>query len=200
MYLKAELQKWHTAYSLRRCFRFVTYVRFAAYFQTRFFLFEHVESFLYFRRARIYLFRIYFIYINKFVLSLKTFLGVGTFVIKCGVRACAGASGCVVRLRRSLGASLKLSMGFPDGSSPCLRLHVPGPRSVISWTFLSRARPSLRHAPRLLLLLSILQRCFRSTAGGSNPLSSLSLVPTTEVYPQSVPVQSRLSVCLSDRP
>ncbi len=40
------LQKWHSLYRLRRRFRFVTYVRFAAYLQTRFFLFE---SFLYFR-------------------------------------------------------------------------------------------------------------------------------------------------------
>ncbi len=39
------------------------------------------ESSLYFRRARI--FRIYFVYnINKFVLSLKIFLGVGTVVTK----------------------------------------------------------------------------------------------------------------------
>ncbi len=33
--------------------------------------------------------------------------------------------------------------------------------------FLSRARPSLRNAPRLPLLLSLLQRWFRSTAGAA---------------------------------
>ncbi len=55
MYLELLTTKWHPPYSLRRRFRFVTYVRFAAYFQTKFF---HFESSLYFRRARI--FRIYF--------------------------------------------------------------------------------------------------------------------------------------------
>ncbi len=74
----------------------------------------------------------------------------------------AGASGS-----SSKSQSLRwLSRGF------CLRLvdpsptARPGPRSVIFWTCLSRARPfSARDAPRLPLLLSLLQRCFRSTAG-----------------------------------
>ncbi len=48
----------------------------------------------------------------------------------------------------------------------------------------------MRHAPRLPLLLSILQRCFRSTAGAAIPclLSSLR-VPTPGVRLRSVPVR-----------
>ncbi len=106
-----------------------------------------------------------------------------------------------VRVRPSKPRGLsKLSRGF--GSSPRrLPRHVPGPRSVISWTFLSRARPSPRHAPRLPLLLSILQRWFRSTAGAATLLYLLSSSSRRRgPHPQSVPVRSRLSVCLSDRP
>ncbi len=103
---------------------------------------------------------------------------------------------------KSLGASLCCLGGF--GSSPCLlrRLHVPDPQSVIFWTFLSRARPSLRHAPRLILLQSILQRRFRSAAGAAIPLSSLSLSLSlcfVSRHRGSVSVPSR-SVRLSDRP
>ncbi len=77
----------------------------------------------------------------------------------------AGASGSCV-MSKSSGL---LSRGFLVGLSPRhLRLHVPGLRSVIFWTCLSRARPfSAWDAPRLPLLLSILQRCFRSTAGAA---------------------------------
>ena len=70
-------------------------------------------------------------------------------VIKyCGVRRALVRPGVVV-VRRSIGASLGC-LGGLAGSFPRLRrLHVPGPRSVIFWTFLGRARPSLRHAPRV---------------------------------------------------
>ncbi len=43
----------------------------------------------------------------------------------------------------------------------------PGLQSVILWTFLSQAHPSLRDAPRLPLLLSLLQRRFRTIAGAA---------------------------------
>ena len=108
-------------------------------------------------------------------------------------RVCVRASSCV-------GVSgPRLSSGFV-GSSPHLRrLHVPGPWSVILWTCLSRARPSLRHAPRRPLLLSILQRCFRSTTGAVTLCLVSSLrVPTPGVRLRSVPVQSRPSVYLTD--
>ncbi len=99
-------------------------------------------------------------------------------------------------LRRSLGASLGCLGVF--GSSPRLRLHVPGPRSVISWTFLSRARPSLWHAPRLPLLLSILQRCFRSTAGAAISCLLSSLRPDAGGPSSISPGPSRPSVYLTD--
>ncbi len=83
--------------------------------------------------------------------------------------ACVGASGCVV-CRRSLVASC---LGGLARLPVRLRLHVPGPRSVISWTFLSRARPSLR----LPLLQGILQRRFRSTAGAATLCLLSSLRP-----------------------
>ncbi len=105
-----------------------------------------------------------------------------------------------VRVSSCVGVSgPRLSRGFVSSSSRLRQLHVPGPRSVILWTCLSRARPSLRHAPRLPLLLSILQRRFRSTAGAVTVclLSSLR-VPTSGVHLCSVPVQSRPSVYLTD--
>ncbi len=72
------LQKWHLPYVLDVISAFLFTFAFGIYFQTKFFRFE---SSLYFRRARIL--RIYFVHnINKFVLSLKIFLGVGTFVMK----------------------------------------------------------------------------------------------------------------------
>ena len=111
----------------------------------------------------------------------------------CGVTS---ASRCVVR--RSLRAGCLGGLSSV-GSSPRLRLHVPGPWSVIFWTCHSRARPSLRVAPWLPLLLNILQRCFRSTAGAAI-LRVFPLVPTSGVHPQSVPGPSRLSVYLTDPP
>ncbi len=118
---------------------------------------------------------------------------------RCGVRH-AVRPGVVVR-RRSLGAS-RLSRGFrlvsPSVSGGCT---IPGPRSIIFWTFLSQAHPSLRHAPRLPLLQSILQRRFRSTAGAAILLYLL-LVFLPSRRRGSVFKQSRsvLSVCLPDRP
>ena len=116
---------------------------------------------------------------------------------RASCRACAG---WCVGASSGVGVSgPRLSRGFV-GSSPRLRrLHVPGPRSVILWTCLSRARPSLRHAPPLPLLLSILQRCFRSTAGAVTLcLLSFLPVPTPGVRLRSVPVQSRPSVYMTD--
>ncbi len=97
--------------------------------------------------------------------------------------------------RRSLRASTRLSRGFLVGSLRHLRLHVPGPWSVVFWTCFSRARPFPRDAPRLPLLLSILQRCFRSTAGAAILHVSLSSRPDVGGTP-SISPGSRLSVCL----
>ena len=107
--------------------------------------------------------------------ALSRISGCLDYTAKILWRPLVGASGSSWCVGISRGLSLCCLGGF--GSSPRLlrRLHVPGPRSVIFWTFLSRARPSLRHAPRLPLLQSILQRRFRSTAGAAIPLSSLSL-------------------------
>ena len=76
---------------------------------------------------------------------------------------------CVRVGRASKSQALRLSRGFLVGSSPRrLPRNVPGPRSVIFWACLSRARPfSARDAPWLPLLLSLLQRCFRSTVGAA---------------------------------
>ncbi len=74
--MKAELQKWHPPYSLRQSFPLSYSALRHIYRQDTSFL----VAFLYFQRVRI--FRTYFIYINKFLLSLKIFLGVGTFVVK----------------------------------------------------------------------------------------------------------------------
>ncbi len=79
----------------------------------------------------------------------------------------AGASGCRRALRRSLQAWL--SRGF------CLRLVAPAPtarpRSAVHYILdFSSVEPvpfSVWDAPRLPLLLSLLQRCFRSTAGAT---------------------------------
>ncbi len=105
----------------------------------------------------------------------------------CGVRWC-------VRVRRR-----SLRAGCLGGlssvvSSPRLRLHVPGPRSVIFWTCLSRARPFPWNAPRLPLLLSILQRCFRSTAGAA--IFCLPSRPDVRGTPSIHPGPSRLSISL----
>ncbi len=111
------------------------------------------------------------------------------------VRVCARRCVQVRRVSSSKSRGLSLlSRGF--GSSPRLRLHVPGQRSVISWTFLSRARPSLRHAPWLSLLLSLLQRCFRSTAGAAIPCLLSSLCPEAGGPSSISPGPSRLP----DRP
>ncbi len=114
------------------------------------------------------------VYLPDYCCSLVCVQNIPDEPPKCAFLVASRMHRCVrVRLSKSRGLS-KLSRGFPVGSSPRrLPRHVPGPWSVISWTCLSRARPSLWHAPWLPLLLSILQWCFRSTAGGSNPLSSL---------------------------
>ena len=83
-------------------------------------------------------------------------------VYYCGVRA-GDASGCVRRSRRAFAGCLG-GFRYLVAPSPTAR---PGPWSVILWTCLSRARPSLRDAPWLPLLLSLLQRRFRSTAGAA---------------------------------
>ncbi len=119
----------------------------------------------------------------------------------------ASVASCVVRwlvrpgvvvVRRSLGASL-CCLGGLAGLLPRLRwLHVPGPRSLIFWTFLSRARSSLRHAPRLPLLQSILQRRFRSTAGAAIPSSLFPSCPDAGGLSSLSPGPSRPSVYLND--
>ncbi len=103
------------------------------------------------------------------------------------------SAGVCVRVRRAWHQSLRALLSRVFGSLPRLRLHVPVPRSVILWTFLSRARSFPRNAPRLPLLMSLLQRCFGSTAGAAI-LYVFPLVLTSGAHPQSVPVS--LSVCL----
>ncbi len=101
--------------------------------------------------------------------------------------------GVVVRLRRSPGVSLSCLGGLAHRPISGCTLPVCGP--FYSGLVLSQARPSPRHAPRLPLLLSILQRCFRSTAGAAILLYLLSCPDvggTPSVRPGSVS-----SVCLS---
>ncbi len=107
-----------------------------------------------------------------------------------------------VRVRRGASNFRGLcGLGGLAGSSPHLRrLHAPGLRSVIFWTFpqsspsLSAARFMASPTPEYSTM------AFQVPRGGSNPLSNFSslLVPT----PGSVLSQSRSvsSVCLSDRP
>ncbi len=121
-----------------------------------------------------------------------------SYHLYCGVR-----HACVVRWlvrpgRRSLGAS-RMSRGVclarrPVSGGCTFPAHGP----LFFGLFLSRAHPSLRHAPWLPLLQSILQRRFRSTAGAAIPSSIFSL-PFAFRRRRSVLVQSR-SVCLSIQP
>ncbi len=104
----------------------------------------------------------------------------------------------VVVVRRSLGASLGCLGGSSARLPVRLRRHVPGPRSVISWTFLSRARPSVQHAPRLPLLQSILQRRFRSPAEAATLLYLLFLSSWRRGPSPNSPGPSRPSVYLTD--
>ena len=83
----------------------------------------------------------------------------------------------------------KLSRGGFFGSSPYPR-RSPVPLS----SRLPQSSPSLRDAPRLSLLLSLLRRWVGSTAGAA--ILYLLSSPTSGVYPQSV----CLSVCLADPP
>ena len=103
--------------------------------------------------------------------------------------SCAGASGC---RRASKPSGLRLSRGFVFGSSPRLPRHIPGPRSIIFWTCLSRTRPFPQNAPWLPLLLSILQRCFRPTAG--EVILCLPSRPDVGGTPSISPSQFRLSL------
>ncbi len=77
----------------------------------------------------------------------------------CGVHA--GASGS--HASKSSGLS-RLSRGFIFGSLAQLRRRFPGRYTP---DYLSRARPSLRVAPWLPLLLSLLRQWVRSTAGAA---------------------------------
>ncbi len=109
--------------------------------------------------------------------------------------------GVVVRLRRSPGASCLGGIGL---SPRRLRLHVPGPRSVIFWTCpqsspsLSAARSTASPTPEYSTTV------FRGGPPRGQQSSvfplSLSLIPMPGVRLRSVPAQSRLSGCLSDRP
>ncbi len=81
----------------------------------------------------------------------------------CGVTLVCCLGGRVRRSRRAFAGCLGVFRWLVAPS----RMARPFPRSVIPWTFLSRARPSPHNVPRLPLLLSLLQRRFRSTAGAA---------------------------------
>ncbi len=108
--------------------------------------------------------------------------------------ALVGASGCVVRFRRSLRASQSCLGGFSGwlvAPSPTER-----PRSAVRYILdfpqsspsLSTERFTASPTPESSTTV------FQVHRGGSNPLSSLSLVPTSGVYLQSVPGLVCLSV------